>query len=233
MRYMHTAGERSNVEGKNDSTNQYKLLPSDLLNIDITSTVDGGGAELLNRTFSSAASQATDAVVYTKGYLVDADGNIELPFVQKIKVGGLTQAEAEKLVYSKLNEYLNHITIRLRLMSFRVTFLGEFNHVATQVVYTNKLTILQALSYGGDLTDYADRKNMAIYRTMSNGEIKKITFDLTKTNIFDTQYFLLQPNDVIYASPVRAKLLKTNSANIGLALSLVTLLLLLNTYINR
>ena len=233
LRYMHVPGERSTSEVKGDSVSEYRLMPSDLINIDITSTVEGGGVEILNRTFTTSLTQVTDAIVYTKGYLVDKDGNIELPFVQKIKVSGLTEFEAQDLIHSKLNEYLNHITVRLRLMSFRVTFLGEFNHVGTTVVYTNKLTLLQALSYGGDITDYADRRNITIYRTEDDGKVKKIVVDMTRTDIFDKQYFLIKPNDVIYAAPVRAKTLKTNSTTIGLGLSLVTFVLLLNTYIKR
>ena len=233
LRYMHKDGERSSVESKADTVGVYRLQPEDLINIDITSTVDGGNTELLNRTITSASTQSTDEAVYTRGYMIDADGYIELPFVGKIKISGLTSVEAEKVVLSKLSEYLNHITIRLRLMSYRVTYLGEFNRVGNIVMYSPKVTILQAIAMGGDLTDYANRKHMVIYRTGEDGKIKRIEFDLTRKDIFNKSYYIMKPNDVMYAEPVRVKVLRSNSQSITLALSLITFVLLLNTYIKR
>ena len=169
---MYKDGESSKTEIKSDTISEYRLQKDDLINIDITSTVDGG-TELLNRTMTLATngSQASEQSVYTRGYMIDADGNIELPFVKKIKVEGLTSTQAEQLVYEKLNEYLNHITVRLRLMSFRITYLGEFLRLGTQVMYAPKVTILQAISMGGDITVFADRTKLVIFRTDEDGKV--------------------------------------------------------------
>jgi polysaccharide export outer membrane protein len=229
---MYRDGE-SSTSTVTDSGLAYKLQSNDLVNIDITSTVDGN-KELLNRTFNeNNVAGASEASIFMRGYMIDSEGNIELPFVKKVKIGGLTAEEAERLVDSKLSEYLNHINIKLRLMSYRISYLGEFNRVGTSVIYSPKVTLLQAIANGGELTDFANRKKIVLYRTDEKGKVNTIVFDLTRKDIFNEAYFVLKPNDIIYAPPVRAKLLKSNSTNIALSMSVITFVLLMATYIKK
>lgn len=234
MHILYKDGESSNIEHSKDTVSTYRLQPDDLININVKSTVDGN-VELLSKSFdvTPGSNNNTDIAVYAKGYLIDKDGNVDIPFIKKVKLSGLTPFEAEALIYKELSEYLNHITVTLRLMSYRITYLGEFVKQGIQVVYTPKLNILQAIALGGSFTDYANRKNVCIYRKGENGTVTKIEFDITRKDIFDKSYYIVQPNDVIYAPPLKAKIIKVNSSNLALSFSIVSFTLLMINYLKR
>jgi polysaccharide biosynthesis/export protein len=231
MRYMYRDGESSKTEFTTDTVSAYKLMQNDLLSIDIATSI-GGTTEIISKTLDDG-SQKNEIGTYAKGYIIDSDGNIDIPYVQKIKIEGLTIKQAEELVYSKLSEYLNHITVKLRIMSFRITFIGEFRRIGIQVIYSPQVNILQAISLGGELTEFANRKKLTIYRKDLNSKIKKIEFDLTRKNIYDKSYFYIMPGDILYAEPLKIKLVKINSSYYAFAVSILSFSLLMINYLKK
>ena len=61
-----------------------------------------------------------------------------------------------------------------------------------------KINIFQALALSGDLTTYADRKHIKIIRQTENGETKIHNIDVRNKNIINSEFYYIQPNDVIY-----------------------------------
>jgi polysaccharide export outer membrane protein len=234
MRYMAHDGQHKIDSIVYNQVEDYKLGVGDLLNITVKSTAESN-ADILGKIFISntnALGASSDAAFYVNGYLIDTDGNIELPYLGKLKVMGLTCDETTDLVEAKLHEYLNHITVSVRLTSFRVTGLGEFARPSTTIFYQKEVTIFQAISAFGDMTNYANRKKVKLIRHEA-GQVKVYTFDLTQNNYFNESFYRLKPNDVIYVEAIRAKVFAANSNNIALVLSLATFTLLIITYINK
>ena len=59
---------------------------------------------------------------------------------------------------------------------------------------------MDALSLAGDLTIYGVRSDVKVIRE-ENGVRTTASLDLTSQDIYDSPYFYLQQNDVIYVKP--------------------------------
>ena len=63
-----------------------------------------------------------------------------------------------------------------------------------------RLTLLQAISMCGDLDITGKRKNVTIIREM-DGYREIGTVDLTSKDLFDSPYYYVAQNDIIYVEP--------------------------------
>ena len=127
------------------------------------------------------------------GYLVNHDGDIIFPVLGKIHVLGMTHNELAQHIEQQLISE-GHITdpvVTVKLMHFRVCILGDVNRPGQLVVPGERLTIFEALSMAGDLTIYGQRHNVTVI-----GEI-----DLSSQTVFDSPYYYLHQNDVVYVEP--------------------------------
>jgi len=219
----------TNQSYKNYETPEYKIRPLDILNIDLNnfsgSTIDffkgdaGGNPQAIQ-----GIAQGNPAFFYFKGYVVNDAGTIDLPIIGKLEVKGLTVSEIESIINEKLGEVLQKPSANVKLANFRVSVLGEVKRPGVQYVYDKQYTLLQALSQAGDLTDFGDRKKVRLVRK-NEEESEIIILDLTRPDLISADYFFLQPNDVIYIQPVKAKAFSINSRVASLGLSILSILL--------
>lgn len=136
------------------------------------------------------------------GYLVNHDGDIIFPVLGKLHVVGLTHNELAKLIEGRLISE-GHITdpvVTVKLMNFRVCVLGDVSRPGQLVVAGERLTIFEALSMVGDLTLYGQRHNVTIIRE-ENGLRTIGEIDLSSKSVFDSPYYYLHQNDVVYVEP--------------------------------
>lgn len=136
------------------------------------------------------------------GYLVNHDGDIIFPVLGKIRVLGLTHNELAALIEQQLISE-GHITdpvVTVKLMNFRVCVLGDVARPGQLVVAGERLTIFEALSMVGDLTIYGQRHNVTIIRE-ENGLRTIGEIDLSSKDIFESPYYYLHQNDVVYVEP--------------------------------
>ena len=191
-----------------DSSIEYKILPQDRLSITI----------LKYPNISPIAKDRT-------GVLVDNLGNIHLPLVGSIKLSGLTQLEATKLVEKKYLKYLKSPSLYLEVINKRCYILGEVNKAGVIPMDKDRLTILEAIAFGGDLTDSAIRDNIIVISHNSNNNIVMRKIDLTN---FDTLYksnIIIKPNDIIYIQPNGWKEYKINADNLMIPFSTIATIL--------
>lgn len=148
------------------------------------------------------------------GYLVTIDGTIMLPILGKIKVQDLTLLELENELIKKLIEgnHLSNPIVTVRLTNAKFTILGEVRNPGTYTFNEQNISILQALGYAGDLTIHGKRQDLLIIREENNKKTYK-TIDLTSKKWFNSPYYYIKPNDVIYVNPNNAKV--TSSGYIG------------------
>ena len=85
-------------------------------------------------------------------------------------------------------------------MNFKVCVLGDVVRPGQLVVSGERLTIFEALSMVGDLTIYGQRHNVTIIRE-ENGLRTIGEIDLSSQTVFDSPYYYLHQNDVIYVEP--------------------------------
>lgn len=138
------------------------------------------------------------------GYLVNKEGFIDFPVLGKISVAGLTTTEATDLMVKKLGGYLKSPVVRIRLLNFTVTVTGEVNRQGSFTVFNDRISLPEALALAEGLTDYANRKDILIVREDSGKRIFK-RVDLSSANFFQSEYYYLRQNDMIYVEPIKAK----------------------------
>ena len=142
-------------------------------------------------------------------YIVDKDGVINYPVVGKIPLAGLTVSQGIERIRNLVSSYVKDPVINLKVMSFRVTVLGEVLKPGTVPVTQEKISILDAIGAVGDITIYGNRKNVLLIRENNNGSRDYIRFDLTKSDLFASPYYYLQQNDIVVVEPNKTKQLES------------------------
>jgi polysaccharide export outer membrane protein len=112
------------------------------------------------------------------GAVVRSDGKISLPLIHEIYVLGMTTAQAEKAIGEQLGRFLNAPDVAVivgGINSKKIYVTGQVKKEGT-ILYTYRMTIMQAISEAGGLTPYAKRKKIYVLRN-EDGRDYRLTFD--------------------------------------------------------
>jgi len=199
----------------------YKLQVNDVLSIDIKAE-----DEKLVALFKISSDALNKKDLYFDGYTIDRDGNIRLPYIGEMNVLGYTLKEVREKIQTELKKYIKNtdsVFVKVKLAGIRFVVTGEVNSPGTIVLLQNQVSIIEAIANAGDITDTGDRKNISLLRKTIDG-VEKHTLDLTNVTVFNSPYFYVQPNDVIYVSPLKQKSWGTGSTGLQTFTTLVTIL---------
>jgi len=186
----------------------YILRAGDELYIDVKPLYQQGVGAFQATTGNTQRMTSQSAYFYT--YPVYEDGTIDYPYVGRIKVVGLTMEEVRELFKEELSEYLQDMTIIIKLASNYINILGEVKNPGRQQINTEKLNLFEALALANDLAPYGKRTEVKIIRETKDGPIIK-TFDLRKEDIINSEYYWIQPGDIIYVSRIKGQFFKMDS----------------------
>jgi polysaccharide biosynthesis/export protein len=139
------------------------------------------------------------------GYLVDSSGNIDIPYIGKIKAYGLTCSSLSDSIKNKLLEFVKTPNVSTKILNFRVSILGEVNSPGTFDVINQNMSFTELISRAGDLNNNADPSNVMIIRNINN-KITTTYIDLTSFDFFNSEYYFLKQNDKVYVRPDNASL---------------------------
>lgn len=143
------------------------------------------------------------------GYLINTEGNIEIPLVGKVKAAGFTKDQLQDVLTEKLSPYIKDPSVIIRFLQFNVNVIGEVKIPGLHSFQTDRVTIIDAISASGDLTDFGKRKDIMVIRE-ENMKRKYYKVDLTSGNIFQSPVYQLQPNDIIYVGASYKKLVEVS-----------------------
>lgn len=136
------------------------------------------------------------------GYLVNNEGDITFPVLGIIHVLGKTHAELASEIGRRLvsEGHVLDAVVTVKLLNFKVSVLGEVVRPGQIEVSGERLTILEAISMVGDLTIYGLRDNVTVIRE-ENGQRIVGEVDLTSKEVFNSPFYYLHQNDVVYVEP--------------------------------
>ena len=129
-------------------------------------------------------------------YRIYEDGTIDIPFLSKVKVAGLTLQQAEQKIENELSGFADDITVKLALSTGTFCVIGDAGR-GYFPIYKDRLTIYQALALSGGVSPSADLGHVKILRRSVEGT-KIIEFDIRPKSVIDSEYYYVYPNDVIY-----------------------------------
>lgn len=211
----------------------YLLQINDIVEVNIKTTDPE-----MNSLFSSVTNDPANAgggmmqggqgagdIFFMNGYTLNDQGEIEMPLIGKLKLVGLNTDEAKILIETEVKKYVNEneYFVRVRLGGIRFSALGEFNQSGKFTILQNRVTILEAIAFVGDLNRVAKRDEVLLIRQYPDGtQIHKI--NLLDRSLLNSEFYWLKPNDLIYAEPMKVRA-------IGAGSTLVETLTLLTTSI--
>lgn len=181
-----------------------KIQANDVLSIKVYSTDVETAAPFNITPMSEAGNLNTLESIKLSGYLVDKQGVIDFPVLGRLYLDGLSISEAKEEIKEALKKYLKDPVVNIRLLNFTVTVSGEVNNQGSFSVFSERISLPDALALAGGLTDYANRTNLLIVRESNDTQIFN-RIDLTSSAVFQSEYYYLKQNDLIYVEPIKAK----------------------------
>jgi polysaccharide export outer membrane protein len=231
--YFQDATDTVAFEENIENANPIKIQTDDILAITVSS-LNPDASLIFNMGNTSSVQGANSGninpVLTSNGFLVDQTGNIQLPMIGSVPVAGLQSNEARELIRSKLLNYLKEPVVSLRIVNLKVSVLGDVVRPGSYPIQSERVSVADALSMAGDLTITAVRNNVLLIREF-NGKREYIRLNLNSKNLFNSPYFYLQNNDVIYVQPGNAKFASVDSSyrNVSIILSALSVIALLIT----
>ncbi|MDP2088132.1 MAG: polysaccharide biosynthesis/export family protein [Flavobacteriaceae bacterium] len=202
------------------SNQPYRLQINDVVSLDIKA--EDENLVTLFKTEKSGGS----GDLYFGGYTVDRHGNIRIPYLGEVNILGYTEKEAREKIEQELTTYFKNskaLFVTLKLAGIKFTITGEVGSPGTKHLMQNQVSIVDALANAGEIKDMGNRKEVIVIRKTLDG-VQKYTLDLTDIAIFNSEYFYIQPNDVIYVSPLPQKTWGTGTNGLQTFTTLVSIL---------
>jgi polysaccharide export outer membrane protein len=202
----------------------YKVQPFDIVYIRVSSGVNPEAVEMFNQMnnqnmgMSSGANLNTNS--YYLGYTIDVFGNITMPVLGDIQVNGMTMLEIEKYVQQLVKKYVADADVLVKLMSFKVTTLGETG-VGQKTISADRANLLEVFALSGDISKNGNRHNILIMRTTPEG-MRTFRVDMSKKEIISSPLFYVQPNDIIYVEPTKSAAWRFSLSELTLVLTTIT-----------
>ncbi len=181
------------------------------------------------------AGYANEGLFYLTGYTVDDKGYIDLPIIGEIYVFGKSIKEIIENISERAKNTYKNAVVTVKPSGVQATILGEVRRPGKYTFYENNVTIFDVIAKGGDLTPLGDRRKIKIVRR-ADDEVKVYYVDLTTQAIFTSDFYFIQPGDVVYIQPLPMKSwgIGINGANtVQIMFSILTSTLLLVNYLNN
>jgi polysaccharide export outer membrane protein len=205
------------------------IAPGDILSIQVFTV----NTEAFPGIASTVDKQVIDnRSAYEKGFVVDREGNIELPLIGKVKMSGLSIAHARDTLVRRFEVYMDAPVVLLKKLSYKFTILGEVNKPGLYYIPNEKLSFLEALGMAGDLTYFADRREIKVVRQVPGG-YREIIVDLTTKSVLNSDIAYVYPDDVIYIKPVKRRGVSTISPTVAVVTSILATLTLIVSVVLR
>ncbi len=147
----------------------------------------------------------------SKGVLVSKEGFITLPLIGSIKVAGLSEKGTKTLLEKKYSKYIKDPHLYIEVLNKKIYVVGEVKKPGAIYLDSNRISLIEALSMAGDITDFGKRREIYILRGgLKNPEV--IVVNIGKPEMLFAARLMLQPDDIVYVPEKRIK-------NINLAIN--------------
>lgn len=162
---------------------------------------------------------------YLNGYIVDKEGTITLPVIGKVAVAGMSEEQIQQQLMKKIAEYVKDATVKVKLLSYKVTVMGEVRNPGTYYNYNKSFTIFEAINMASGFTDNASISQVLVVRPTTKGS-KSIRVNLTQKSVIGSEAYYLLPNDIVYVQADKYKNFNLNAQAWSMSLSAITTALL-------
>jgi polysaccharide export outer membrane protein len=186
---------------------EYFIKKGDILYISVSSEdIESTAIFNLPNSGGSNNNQFTNS----PGYLVDETGNINFPKAGQVQASGKSKTVLKSELEKILTSYLKNPIVTIRNINYKVTLLGEVARPGTFTTPNERMSLLEALSQAGDLTDFGRRDNVLLIREIGNKQ-QYFRLNLNDRSSIKNEFYYLQPNDVLYVEPIKSKKFRSST----------------------
>ncbi len=184
-----------------------------------------GNYNNLNNQAFSASNQGYANELYT--YLVLEDGTIDFPLIGRLYVRGMNTRLVKLRLEDELASYIKDYG-DYKMVSVDVNVIQRMYSVISDggagnySIRREKMTIYEAIAQAGNLGDWSDRSKVKIVRE-KEGVTKVIEFDLRSKDVINSEYYYVEPNDVIYVQQLKGKAFRVNNITTAIAVTATTI----------
>lgn len=160
-------------------------------------------------------------------YEVRDDGTIDFPMLGDVLVRGLTTREVKRAIENELSGFVKNygdyqmISVEVNIVSRRFSVISDRGS-GTFSIPKEKITIFEALAMAGDIGDFGDRSQVRIVRE-KEGVTDIKTFDVRSNDIINSEFYYIEPNDVIYIQRIKGQSFGINSVTTTISVVATTL----------
>lgn len=172
-----------------------------------TNVLFNGTKNTSQQMISSSSSSSDNIDLYT--HTIQPNGSIKLPIVGELIIQGKTLREAKIVIEDAINPIIENagsplttscsVDIRMIGRYFNIIGAGKSGRFPFP---REKVNIFQAIAMSGDFGFYANRSKIKIIRETGTGTEIKV-FDARSQDIIHSEYYYLEPNDVIVLEPLK------------------------------
>ena len=215
------------------SFEDYELRIGDRLYVHVYSLDDkvmkmynSGGSNSYNIRQQSNNGNTSGGTYDLYTYLIDEEGNITFPTIGKVYVQGMTTRQVKHKLEEELGTLLKEMP-GYRTISVEVNIVNRsFSVIGAQsgryMINKEKMTIFEALAMVGDLGEFNSRKEIKLVRE-KNGVTTIKTFDARSKDLVNSEYYYIEPNDIIYIRQIPGYSFGINSAATAVGVTAATL----------
>lgn len=234
--YLKDAVPNDLLKGLSVQTTEYMLKTGDILYISIKSmnpeinSLFNPESNMETSNYNSFLKYTTPSGAYLYGFEIDSEGNIKLPMLGKVKVAGIAPSLVEAIIQDRADKFLNDAIVKVKLLNFKVTVLGEVRTPGVYYNYNNSMTVIDALAQANGNTDFATIRKVMVIRPTPEGN-KPFLLDLSSKDVYQSEGFYLQPNDYVFVRPDKHKNIQLNSQAYSMVVSSISIFLAILAFI--
>jgi len=134
-------------------------------------------------------------------YIIDQDGKIDLPFVGKVKINGLSLDQAQKNLLEEIKRYYKNPDLQIKVQEYnssKAYIVGAVQTQTTLNLNQEPVRLIEAAINAG-FNPGSDNKNFGTKGFLRrNNQVYKINLENAFKNVDDKENFYLKKNDVIF-----------------------------------
>lgn len=210
---------------------EYRVQPLDILSVSFETLSDENDAfDFLSKlAVQQGRVSGSSANAAANGIVVNTEGFIEFAVLGNIKVAGLTLFEAQDSIKEVASKFIPGVIVRVRMLNFRFTVLGEVSGEKTVISPTTRLTMMEAIGQAGGLGELADRSRVKVVRQKGN-EAQIFYVNLLEEDYLESPYYYVQQNDVIIVPPLKQRTFRSYfTSNLGIITTSISFVFLIYT----
>jgi len=188
------------AQGSDTLKRNYILQPGDIINFRLFSNQGFKIIDLTSLDEGTRINVNNNQINFT--YLIEVNGQINLPIIGRVDIAGLNLKEAELFLEEKYSNYYNDPYVMLQVNNRRMIVFPGTGGDARVIGLENEYTsIIEALALAGGISNGGKAHRVKLIRgNLKDPEIYELDLS-TAEGLKEANLYYVRANDIIYVQP--------------------------------